>query len=424
MQTSSPLLVLLAGTAVVVATAQMARAQMTRAQVGRALAEDPHSQIRNPSPSVNQPPAVPEVRQPAAGQTVAGEVKANLDWPLFRGNSAGTGMAGSKLPDQLKVQWKFEAEKTFFEATAVIVDGVVYVGDADNKFYAIDLKTGKVLWNYEVEIGFVAAAAVRGGRVYCGDSDGVFYCWDAKSGKLLWKHKTEAEINSSANFYKDSVLVGSQDGSLYRLKADDGRQYWKYTIMAAGGIQCSPTLAEGRCFVCGCDGNLHVIDVEKGHSVATLEIGDPTLATPAIRGDFVYFGNEGAKVFGVNWRKPAIAWIYQHPQRQLAYRSSAAVTDSAVFVGGRDKNVHAIDRASGKVLWTFPTRGRVDSSPVLVGSRVFVGSADGRLYAINAKSGKDIWQYDAGKGFTASPAVGGRRLVIGNDDGVLYCFGG
>ncbi|MEE2706706.1 MAG: PQQ-binding-like beta-propeller repeat protein, partial [Planctomycetota bacterium] len=307
MQTSSPLLVLLAGTAVVVATAQMARAQMTRAQVGRALAEDPHSQIRNPSPSVNQPPAVPEVRQPAAGQTVAGEVKANLDWPLFRGNSAGTGMAGSKLPDQLKVQWKFEAEKTFFEATAVIVDGVVYVGDADNKFYAIDLKTGKVLWNYEVEIGFVAAAAVRGGRVYCGDSDGVFYCWDAKSGKLLWKHKTGAEINSSANFYKDSVLIGSQDGSLYRLKADDGRQYWKYTIMAAGGIQCSPTLAEGRCFVCGCDGNLHVIDVEKGHSVATLEIGDPTLATPAIRGDFVYFGNEGAKVFGVNWRKPAIA---------------------------------------------------------------------------------------------------------------------
>ena len=71
MQTSSPLLVLLAGTAVVVATAQMARAQMARPQVarpqvGRALAEDPHSQIRNPSPSVNQPPAVPEVRQPAA----------------------------------------------------------------------------------------------------------------------------------------------------------------------------------------------------------------------------------------------------------------------------------------------------------------------------------------------------------------------
>ena len=127
---------------------------------------------------------------------------------------------------------------------------------------------------------------------------------------------------------------------------------------------------------------------------------------------------------GVNWRKPAIVWIYQHPQRQLAYRSSAAVTDRAVFVGGRDKNVHAIDRASGKVLWTFPTRGRVDSSPVLVGSRVFVGSADGRLYAINAESGKEIWQYDAGKGFTASPAVGGRRLMIGNDDGVLYCFGG
>jgi outer membrane protein assembly factor BamB len=354
----------------------------------------------------------PEALQPTA------------DWPVFRGDTAGTGIATSKLPEQLDLLWTFEPKHdTFFEATSVIADGVVYVGDVDKKFYAIDLKTGKEIWAFDVEIGFMAAAAVRDGRVFAGDSDGVFYCWNTKDGKLLWKHETGAEINSSPNFYKDSVLVGSQDGSLYRFKADDGKIIWQYTIKASGGIQCSPTLGGDRCFVCGCDGMLHIIDVEKGNSVATLVIGDPTLSTAAIYGDFVYFGNEGATFYGVDWRKPKVVWTYQHAQRQLAFRSSAAVTDETVIVGGRDKIVHALDRANGNELWTFPTRGKVDSSPVLVGSRIFVGSDDGRLYALDVKTGKEMWSYDAGAGFTASPAVGEGRLVIGNDAGVLYCFG-
>ncbi len=344
-------------------------------------------------------------------------------WPVFRGDVHGTGVADSKLPDDLELLWQFRPEKTFFEATATIVDGVIYVGDVDQHFYAIELTTGKQLWSFEVEIGFVAAAAVRDGRVFVGDSDGIFYCLNAKDGKLVWKHETGAEINSAANFFDDSVIVGSQSGTLYRFKCDDGTVIWEYTIKASGGIQCSPTLAENRCFVCGCDGQLHIIDIEKGESVETLDIGDPTLTTPAIDGGHVYFGTEGATFFGINWQKPQIDWSYQHGQRAMAFRSSAAVADGAVYVGGRNKLVHALDAKTGKEVWTFPTRGRVDSSPVIVGDRVFVGSADGRIYALDRKTGRDVWSYDGGGGFNASPAVADGRLVIGNDEGVLFCFG-
>lgn len=345
------------------------------------------------------------------------------NWPVFRGDTAGAGVATSALPTELEVLWKFTAEDSLFLSTAVIVDGVVFVGDADRTFYAIDLATGKQLWSFPSEIGFTAAAAVRDGRVFVGDSDGVFYCADARTGKPIWKHETAAEINSSANFFQDSVLVGSQDGTLYRFRAEDGKVLWKYTIEASGGIQCSPTLAGNRAFVCGCDGQLHVIDVEKGNSVATLEIGDPTLATPAIAGDRVYFGTEGSRFLAVDWRMPRVSWSYEHEQRKLSYRASAAVNDQVVVVGGRNKLIEALHPKTGKVLWSFPTRGRIDSSPVIVRDRVYVGSLDGRLYAIDLQTGKEVWNYDAGTGFSASPAVADGRLVIGNEDGVLYCFG-
>ena len=41
------------------------------------------------------------------------------------------------------------------------------------------------------------------------------------------------------------------------------------------------------------------------------------------------------------------------------------------------------DRSSGQMLWTFPTGGEIDSSPVICGDKVVFGSADGRIYLLN-----------------------------------------
>ncbi|NIP84651.1 MAG: PQQ-binding-like beta-propeller repeat protein, partial [Planctomycetales bacterium] len=331
------------------------------------------------------------------------------DWPVFRGDSSGSGVAASGLPVQLDLLWQFKAEESSFLATAVIADRTVYVGDTDRHFYAIDLATGKPRWSFVSPTGFTAAAAVGDGQVFVGDSDGVFYCWNAASGELVWKHETAAEINSSGNWYQKSVLVGSQDGTLYRFGAADGQVIWRYTIEASGGIQCSPTLAGDRAFVCGCDGQLHILDVAAGGSLATLDIGHPTLATAAISGDHVFFGTEGGQVLAIDWREPKIIWSYQHPQRRLSYRSSPAVRGGTVVIGGRNKQVEALNVATGERRWSYSTRGRVDSSPVIVGNRVFVGSSDGRLYSLDLATGRELWQHDAGGGFSASPAVAGGR---------------
>jgi outer membrane protein assembly factor BamB len=101
----------------------------------------------------------------------------------------------------------------------------------------------------------------------------------------------------------------------------------------------------------------------------------------------------------------------------------AAMANGRVILGGRDKSIHAIDVKTGKAAWTFATRARVDSSPVIVGGRVYVGSSDGRLYVLDADSGKQLWEFDAGSALTASPAVAAGRLVIGSQDGRVYVLG-
>jgi outer membrane protein assembly factor BamB len=134
-------------------------------------------------------------------------------------------------------------------------------------------------------------------------------------------------------------------------------------------------------------------------------------------------GTTGNTMLAIDWQKAKIVWRYQNSERPAEFRSSAAVTPEAVFVGSRDKLVHAIDRATGQRLWEFAANGRVDSSPVVVGDRVFVGSADGRLYALDRKTGRELWRFDCGGSIVASPAVASGCLVIGTNAGDLYCFG-
>ena len=138
----------------------------------------------------------------------------------------------------------------------------------------------------------------------------------------------------------------------------------------------------------------------------------------------MFVGTYGGTVLGIDWKASRVTWKFADPDREFPFLASAAITDKLVIVAGRDKRLHALDRQTGKPAWTFVTKGRIDSSPVVVGRRVFVGSSDGNLYAVDIETGKETWRFEAGGPISASPAIAGDLLVIGTEDGMIYGFGG
>ena len=86
--------------------------------------------------------------------------------------------------------------------------------------------------------------------------------------------------------------------------------------------------------------------------------------------------------------------------------------------------MYALDRNSGKEIWNFAAKKKVDSSPVVAGRRVYVGSSDGNLYVLDLARGTELKQFALGKDISASPAIAGDRLVIGTMEGIIYCIGG
>jgi outer membrane protein assembly factor BamB len=219
----------------------------------------------------------------------------------------------------------------------------------------------------------------------------------------------------------DRVLIGSYDGSLYCFNTRDGKTMWRFKT--DNYVHCTPNVANGVAYIAGCDEVFRGIRISDGREVLRMPGIGNTASSPAHVGNSVYFGNFSNEVLSLNLRTRRRAWVYTHPQRQFPFYSSPAVAEGRIVLGGRDKMVHCLSAATGKAIWTFMTRARVESSPAIAGGRVYVGSNDGRFYLLDLAKGTKLWEFNAGGAVSASPAIAAGRVVIGDHNGKLYCFG-
>jgi outer membrane protein assembly factor BamB len=351
------------------------------------------------------------------------------DWPVVRGDVLGTGVAKSAVPKKPEVLWTYKAgEDAAFDATAVIQNGVIYVGDNTGKFHAVKLADGSPVWTQQLgELGFAAGAAVANDRIFVGDLDGAVRCLAIADGKEIWNYKLEAEVFAGPTPHGEDILVTSEVGTLVCLQMADGKERWKPFRIDAP-LRCSPTIASGHVMLAGCDSVLHIINVADGTENRTVEIDGPTGSTPAVQGERVFFGTEGGTFYAIDVpadpaAKAAIAWTYHDDRRGQPIRSAAAVNDTMAIYGSQGKAIFGLDPKSGERKWILPTRSRIESSPVISGQVAIAATTAGKLYLLDVATGDVKYENDFGGGFVASPAVVDGRIVVGNTDGTLYCLG-
>ena len=139
-------------------------------------------------------------------------------------------------------KWRFKAgEDTFihnqqgFQSSAAVVDGVVYTGCRDGHVYALDAATGHKKWEYMTNLSWVnATPAVRDGIVYTGTSDsGRFFALDAKTGRLVFNFDAKGQVFSSPALAGGLAYVGSSIGRLYAVDAKTGTKVAEFRTEAS-----------------------------------------------------------------------------------------------------------------------------------------------------------------------------------------------
>ncbi len=205
------------------------------------------------------------------------------------------------------VKWKFQAgvdpaihNQEGFQSSCAVADGVVYVGCRDAHVYALEAATGRRLWDYPTGKSWVIGTpAVRDGIVYAGTSDSSrFFALDAKTGRLLFNADTKAYVFSSAALCGPRAYVGCHNGTLTAFDARTGAVDWTfrtegsrrdplklldadlrldqaafhpvtgdfgdmyidfYRFTTVGGIMASPAVVDGVVYFGSLDGNFYAL---------------------------------------------------------------------------------------------------------------------------------------------------------------------
>ncbi len=102
---------------------------------------------------------------------------------------------------------------------------------------------------------------------------------------------------------------------------------------------------------------------------------------------------------------------------------AAVISDGAVFVGGSDGKLYAIDATSGEARWTFQTGGTALPSPAAADGMAYVVGQDvasGRatLFGIDVATGKERWSYSPSPGSVnaSAPTVADGQVFEGFGD--------
>lgn len=344
-------------------------------------------------------------------------------WTSYRGDREQRGVAPGVLPSKLKRLWTFETKKPLV-STPVIADGKVFFGCNDKKVRALKQKTGELIWEFETKGAVEAPPLYLDGTLYIGSKDYHLYALDAQTGKEKWRFQTDDKVLGGANWIESggskTVIFGCYDNFIYAVDAKTGKKKWSYET--DNYVHGSPAITKkGQVLSAGCDGFLYVLDAVSGKKIKEIEIGQHIATSVAASGTEAYLGHYGNKFHRINIESGKIEWTYK--KRNFPYLCSPAITETLVVFGGRDRRVHCVERSTGKEIWEFKTRGKIDASPVICGQEAVIGSSDGKLYILNLKDGQPRWTYEAGQPLLASPAVGDGMIIQGSEDGLLLAFG-
>lgn len=282
-----------------------------------------------------------------------------------------------------------------FTTGPVVYDGILY---ATTHFgtYAIDSATCRKRWSHQhVATGPETNAtnkgvAIAGGRVIRGTQDGHLYALDAKTGELLWDRLVANAmvgegVGAAPLIWNDLVFVGTSGGDwgirgrMMAFRVADGSAVWTFALIPTGNETGADTWQNPESAQHGGG---------PSWSHYALDVRTPTLFVPVGNAapDFHPEMRPGANLFtsslvALDPNTGKLKWWYQLVKNDWHDRDTLAVAlydvsgKRLVATAGKDGVLHGLEANTGKHLFQVPVTRmlNVDAPLKPEGTRVCPG---------------------------------------------------
>lgn len=389
--------------------------------------------------------------------TAVAQNKGAANWSSFRGNHAAGVATGQNLPDSwngekgANIKWKTRIQG-LSHASPIVWGNLVFVttavssqgdgtfrkglygdGDASTdrsvhkwKLYALDKKTGKIVWErvaYEgeprekrhIKATYANHTPATDGRYVVAffGSQGL-YAYDMK-GRLAWKKDLgvldagaydipsyEWGTASSPIIYKDLVIVQcdtQKEDFLVALDIKSGKEVWR-TAREEFPSWGTPTIYTGKSrveLVTNASNFIRGYDPLTGRELWKLGGSSKiTAPTPVFADDLIVVASG------------------RRPEAPLFVIKAGATGDITLAKG---------ETTNQNIAWSRTQRGSYMPTPLIYGEHLYVLANQGVFDCYELKTGKEIYREripHQGSGFSGSPVAADGKIYLPGEDGDIF----
>ena len=184
------------------------------------------------------------------------------DWPMYHGtykswHYSPLDQINSTNIKQLQLAWMHNPGSSphgGIQSFPLAIDGIVYYTTAMDQVWAVNGATGAFIWSFKPQIDedwsntittvYNRGLAAAYGNLYIGTVDGRLLAVDMKSGKQVWETKLIdvakgiKGITGAPLVVKDKVIIGSTGGErsgccgpIFAVDAHTGKKVWEFDVI-------------------------------------------------------------------------------------------------------------------------------------------------------------------------------------------------
>ena len=192
-----------------------------------------------------------------------------------------------------------------------LADGVIYAADDQGFVYAVDAENGQPKWRRQVsDERFWSSPLVVDGILYIGGMDRRFYALDVEQeGALAWPpFKARGAIASQPAILDDLLYVGDFDGRLYAIDRNTGRAVHEFE--GDNWFWNDAIVHDGLVYVGTLGGDFYALtpeltEVWRFPPLGSQEEGEAIRGAAIVVGDSIFFGTRQGTVRGLDLKNGA-----------------------------------------------------------------------------------------------------------------------
>ncbi|MDA7428032.1 PQQ-dependent methanol/ethanol family dehydrogenase [Primorskyibacter aestuariivivens] len=269
------------------------------------------------------------------------------------------------------------------ETQPLVHDGVMYITGSYSRVYAIDVMTGKELWQYDARL-----------------PEGILPCCDV--------------INRGAAIYGDNIYFGTLDARIVALNKDTGDVVWRKKIddyKAGYSYTAAPLIVNGLVVTGNSGGEFGIVGAVEARDAET---GDLVWKRPVIEGHMGELNGEPSTMTGtLNATWPGDMWKTGGGATWLG-GSYDADTDTLVFGAGNPAPWNSWLRDAGQ-----DNTGKGDN--LYAASRIGIDPSTGEIKWHFQTTPREGWDYDGVNEVVAyTNRAGEMRYATADRNGFFY----